>query len=555
MILIRSNIAPTIINYRLNTSNPDNITIRDPNELSLPLEQTSSEVDSRVCALHVKPLSIHSEQDAASSALGDLYIQEDVRFYTLSTLHRDLSVRQHLYWSIPDSRKSAHVEPPSWEQDLTSHVLETSNDDFIANDDEAGESSGAVAHTEPVSAYVQRRCEQRASRSEDPWTISYELTMRQVNDVDVSEVVGMEEILEEARAILQSGSTGESGSIRTLRDLADGEVTALDIEECSNALQELQSVEPTSVNAEPLGDVDEVAEPTPRLVLRPIDLPPALGFPHLADLPSIQDGIVDTWISSLSDDVPDILRSSREALARRIAAELALASQVIRIEEAKEEHVTQSQSQSQSQSQTWDLPVRHPGAPSSRATPSVYFDASSQPRSPSAAPSAITGSSHPSTFIAPEISHLSRYTTFTAKSTPPPLPRRLRRVLSHWTPGTDPAAYDWRGTYRHLSQRDEDDAEGEEMTEKERRRLQRRTERHVKRQRKEAEESQRLQALSSQAPEIVSASQAAQVTRGNSQTPGLVESSQPQGPAMASQILPGRQGGRPPARKKRKSGF
>ena len=92
--------------------------------------------------------------------------------------------------------------------------------------------------------------------------------------------------------------------------------------------------------------------------------------------------------------------------------------------------------------------------------------------------------------------------------------------------------------------------------------MQRRAERHIRRQRKEAAASQAAQMASSQAPEIaISASQpqVGRVGKMESQPVGVTASSQSQGLGFgapsASQVVPGRFGGRPPAKKKRKQGF
>jgi RNA polymerase I-specific transcription initiation factor RRN6 len=193
----------------------------------------------------------------------------------------------------------------------------------------------------------------------------------------------------------------------------------------------------------------------------------------------------------------------------------------------------------------------------------MYFDASSQIQSPglptpsatSTGPrSTATGSTHTTALSSQELTRLSRYTSFT-KPPQSALPRRLRRVLTHWTPGTDPSTYDWQSATRSIEY-GIDEAEHEEMTEKERKRFQRAAERHLRRQRREAEESQRQQLLNSQAPEIFSTSQPLFQPKAESQREYESQgagSSQMQG-MPASQILPGRLGGRPPI-KKRKYGF
>ena len=255
---------------------------------------------------------------------------------------------------------------------------------------------------------------------------------------------------------------------------------------------------------------------------------------------------------------------ARDERARRIAAEVSLASQLLRVEKRKQEE--DGVGESQTQSRAFDLPVRQfRDQDSSQDAKASTYDASGRLQTPalptpSASASTITGSSHLSSFAAPEVARLSKYTTFSEEA-PPALPRALNKVLSHWAVGIDPAEYDWQSTARQVSRRGEE-ADDDDMTEKERRQMQRRTERYIRRQRSEAEESQRQQMLSSQAPEIVSASQPAQrqgLRRAESQVSAgaAVGSSQSYGLSqmVASQVVPGPHGGRRPPRKKRKSGF
>lgn len=569
MLLIRSDIAPTCISYRINFSHPDRLTIGDPTELTLPLAESHANRNPKILDLHVKQVSVDREHDGLSHSLGSRYLEQDVRFYSIVTLHNDLSVRQTLFFANTISGRAQNVQPPSWESKLIESVVGSSEDDFVVHDDETDGYDEGRDRYEPISTFVQQRRGQLKSRLGKDWTVNHEITMRQLNAIEVAEVTDIDEILEEAQRRLESGSVDDVVPMRTLRELAEGEITVRDVKEASAALETLRSAKLIKKETEESDGVEDQPEPNSRLTLRSLELPQSFGI-FLADgserLSSIHSRIIDNWILPLSEDVPDIARLSKETLARRMAAEVALAGQALRVEEVVEEQPTQSQSQNE----TWELPVRpQTGPASSRATPSVYFDASSQPqssaqptRSPSLAASGVTDTSHPSTFSAPETARLGRYTTFSSKPTTPLLPRRLKRVLGHWTLGADPEAYDWMGTSRHFSQRDDEEAEGDEMTEKERQRMQRRTERYIKRQRREVEESQRQQVLSSQAPEIVSASQRVGTTRADSQPVALAGESQSQSqsqnqelrPAMASQVLQGRHGGRP-ARKKRKSGF
>ena len=560
-----------IINYRLTFSDTNRITVSDPSELDLPLYPAYSRSTSGLLDIHLERVALQYKRwvDVDDRVLPS-GMQQSMRFYSLTTLYKDLALQQGLYCATLESSISPHLEPPSWKRKLLQTMTKMPKNNFLVDDDDLSLLDCEALPDEPVSSYVRRRREQATSISSGDWTVNYELTVQQLNNVGVSEVTDLDETLEEARVLLQGSNVDDVAPMRTLRELTEGEATVRDIEEASTRLQELLSTQSAIKPREQVEKEDEWTGPAVRLAWRTIQMPSALRLFRTEGsdrLSFIHKEILRDWIMPLPDSVPDLARLAKEQLARRMAAEVALASHVLRSEEPREEQP--SQSQSQSQSQAWELPVRPTAAPlSSRATPSEHFDDSSQPphstlptSSASATPSVITASSHPSTFSAPENTRLSRYTTF-SKRTPPPLPRSLNKVLAHWIPGADPSNYDWLATSRNLSRRFENEEKGEEMTEKERMRMQRRTERYVRRQRREAAESQWQQMLSSQAPEIISARQPQQapILKVESQQTGMdatAGSSQSFGysQAVASQVLPGRHGGRPPARKKRKSGF
>jgi RNA polymerase I-specific transcription initiation factor RRN6 len=231
-------------------------------------------------------------------------------------------------------------------------------------------------------------------------------------------------------------------------------------------------------------------------------------------------------------------------MASSIAADLILACNVLRVEETEPKLEPAGQDPESQTQEPWSSQPTFSQQTSALPTPSIT-------------PSITTASSHPSSFAAPELLRLSKYTTF-SKPVPTILPRSLRRVLAHWKPGAQPDDYDWLSTSRNLTQKDNEE-EDEGMPERERKRLQRRADRHIRRQRKEAAASEAMQLASSQAPAIFSASQPMAV-QVESQPSAVAQSSQMTirgGPyaGATSQVVAGRFGGRPPAKKKRKQGF
>ena len=461
-------------------------------------------------------------------------------------IRRDLSLFQTLLF-VSMTNKSFKPEPFSWKSDMSSKMQEDSTDDLVVDDSDLDD---AQARTKDVPTLTKRRSRSKSKSTDPTRTINYELTAQHLQDAP-TQVVG-KMFLSDAQKLLGNRQGAEAATFRTLREMKDEEPIANDIEGTAAYIDRLRVQGGRDDGGAPLLDDADDLDQSLQLTLEPI----RMGL-NLLDQPErlqrLYESVRRTWVTSLPEGLPDATLEAKERLARSVATGVTLASYTLRPEPLPEE----DHGQVRSQNQNWDLPVR---SQTSQMTPSRSFDGRSQRStlptpSTSRSPSTVTVSSHPSTFAAPEYARLSRYTTF-SKPAPPTLPRSLRRVVTHWTPGRHPANYDWLSISRNVSRR-EDDEEGEEMTEKERKRLQRRTERYVERQRREAEESQRQQALSSQAPTIITASQPQLAAKGASQsTAAAAGSSQPFGQSQgaATQVLPGRHGGRPP-KKKRKSGF
>ncbi|KAK0846965.1 hypothetical protein LTS02_014663 [Friedmanniomyces endolithicus] len=385
------------------------------------------------------------------------------------------------------------------------------------------------------------------------WTINLELGVRAVLDNAAREMVATNEVIETAAGYMRDLKTAGGVSLLTPHDLVEGEISSQDIETSAANLEGLKKIEPNLHEASQDGAVD--SQSAMALAMR------TLSSEHTGTLTDLYDDMVGKWITPLSVGIPEAVRLAKEHLVRQAAIEVALASRVLGTQ-ASESDIQPATQQSQ---QTQNLPVR--AGPSSIQQPGASSQATSQlpalpTPSPSATPSVTTTASYSTTSVAPELTRLIRYTTFSISTAPSTLPRSLANVLAHWLPGSDPAAYDWRNTSRHLGEQDVE--ADEQMTEAERARAQRRAARHLRRQRREAVASEAATMAGSQALEIVRVGQplGLQGMRGESQREvgGREGSSQglgagDGGTGAASQVVPGRFGGRPPARKKRKQGF
>jgi len=563
--VLRSALNDTITQTWVDTCDPDSIKIQLPNELHRSAVRGSEIGHQDVLDTHLQvvPHSAPKRSDSPES------VQPPVNFCSVLFLSQGFAVHRGLYHEEAAHQLRARIDPPTKITEVSRRNKKKKHrvveEDFIVEDEDDG-----AQHIEPpVSAHVLWRRKQAASRNELNWTVDHRLAVRQLNDVHATDVVDVEEIIEEASQLLRM-STKPSVPMRTLRELGTGVLNVDDVQGATARLASLGDIKPEQgrvKNEDEDENVDDDHDATftavSSLGAASLDL---LGLHGTGNLSDCVEQVRSLWLPSGESQIPDETHAMRDQHATRMATEVTLATQLLRIGT----HDDDEDPESQRQTQAWDLPIRSPpGALSSQLMSSQPSTRANTPALPtpsaSGANSTITASSR-ALNASSHISRLSAYTTFATPPAQTSLLRSLNRVLSHWTPGADPAEYDWLSATHQLSQRD-DTAEGdEEMTEKERLRLQKRAERYVRRQRKEAEESRRMQLLSSQVPEVVSASQPAQ-PRGAAQvdSQGAAGGSQSQsfggsfGPSQsfgaASQVVPGRHGGRPPARKKRKSGF
>lgn len=550
VLILRSGADPEAHQYLLRFSGSEVAMMQLPNAFDFPSSIAATCLDFHVDST---PLSWNDNTMASTEAppLFDMYF-----------LSGNLSVSRSLCKFSSEQEKTSVHGLPMWTTKASKTVKQSksfSTDAFVEVQDEA-----AAVCKEPEAQYVWRRRAAVLSRSGRDWTVSHSRLVHRLNESQAYEPADIEEIIEEAASHLQGSQNATTRPLRTLFDLADGRVNMNDVRGASRRLEGLFSLHTERQKMENEDEYLQDGSLAAKLEICMVQCP-AADVPRGSNGPGTLTDSLKMIHQHFLAPTSDALRSvtaRRDALARQMAAEVTLAARVLHPEDTSKDQIRQAQSQSQ----VWDLPIRPPAIEewSQDSKPGGYEGSSRATTpalpTPSASASTLTGSSRPADFAAPEIGRLGRYTSF-SKTAPSALPRALNKVLGHWTVGTDPAEYDWQTTARNVSRRDEE-ADQDEMTEKERRQMQKRTERYMRRQRREAEESQRQQMLSSQAPEIVSASQPTQrpgARKVDSQASvgAAVGSSQSYGVSQmaASQVVPGRHGGRPPAKKKRKSGF
>jgi RNA polymerase I-specific transcription initiation factor RRN6 len=278
---------------------------------------------------------------------------------------------------------------------------------------------------------------------------------------------------------------------------------------------------------------------------------------------SLYDVILLNWVAPLPLEVPVRIRQHKERLARRVAAEVMLASS--RMSNANDSSHLQSVPNQQN---GVALPAL-PSAPQDETgLPPTSQWSSQLPVMPSA--SVLPSSQPPSSPFISEFSasnaaldplarlrkHLS-----VRDDADTVIPKNIAQFLSHWQLGVNPRDYDWEATERAARPPDA----GDETSQAEREKERRRKERREKRQRRE-DELMRAKTVtqpsfprSSPGPtlgDVPSSSQVASQMPSQAPHPSHVFGGHGGFGSMVplSQVEPGRFGGRPDKKKKKGKG-
>jgi RNA polymerase I-specific transcription initiation factor RRN6 len=577
-VILRSAMSSTLLSYRLILDDAQRTALHDPVQFKLLPHGSGNLNFGNIIGLHFQSIELAEKRstNVEDTLLGRLR-EDGCRFVTLAAFGKDLAVSTVLLVNHQPEQRIPTLNSPTWKGKLlgTSSKIK---DDFVI-DDEGITAELAKPTPAPIARYVKERRQRAARLFGQEWTLHYEKTASKVEKRAV-QVHHVDDVLMQTQEMLEQTPEHGFQPMRSLLEVSAGEVTMSDLDRASAQIARLTAIAPLP-NSQFPGETDDEENNT-RVVLRSLGEIPLPGLPSIDDaadsVTPVYDAIVSHWITPLHSKVPGRIRLAKEQLARRLAAELTLARHVFCIEDTEEQPESQQDAKPVQDSQSWDLPM-HPASSQLYNPYTSQLQSQSQSvlptPSPTGTPSVTTASSRATTFSSAEVSNLMKFTTFT-KPTPSALPRNLTKLLAHWTPGADPEAYDWITTSRSISQRTREEEADSQLTEKQRARAHRKAERYIRRQRKEAEASQMQMMASSQMPElVVSASQPLPPPSARKPAAGAATFSQPQGrsgmappafggvlnssqhmgPGAASQAVPGRFGGRPPVKKKRKQGF
>ncbi|OAL54311.1 hypothetical protein IQ07DRAFT_595839 [Pyrenochaeta sp. DS3sAY3a] len=523
----------------------------DPSSLSLVIE-----APQRIHQLHLEGMEYGEVgQGAYEHALSRSYLERGVKFYRLFATLADLSIHEVVLHSQELGSDIDAIMPFDWSS-IRHHRRNVSKKDIVDNQDDFIIPNGLNAVDSPRSRTAFQAPHWTQSQDHIFWqhALDYSLlygalTWTNGAEGKLDEYMDIQAAADHLDQLLSDGTEVSQLPLGTILEFVSMKMDVSDVDEASTRFQELSTstnehVQQAKNRLQRIGDtraLDIIGNQEPTITLT-------------------YDTILQNWIAPLPSNVPVRVRQNKERLARRVAAEVMLASTRCRRDDL--EGLDNGPKPGPSQESNISLPVL-PSKPagmeqewlSSQSLPTA--SQSSMPPSsqllppPPTKPPAPSSNSHPLTRLR---KHLYIGETSTTEIDIPP---NVDQLLSHWRVGDDPSTYDWDATERALRP-DRFDETSQEQREK----AQRKKERRAKRQQRE-DELMKTKAFSQ--PIVVQRSSPGPMFKSSSQVQPQGSSQGPLpaigfgGPgtmdllAPMSQIEPGRFGGRQDKKKKKKA--
>jgi RNA polymerase I-specific transcription initiation factor RRN6 len=525
----------------------------------------------------MEPCRYQGDTTSSIPSLGRAYLAQGLSFYKLFMFRSNLSVHEIIVYATPSTaaRETSRdeVKDLSWTIVFRpKKAVRTIGD--IQEMDDFLQPEGIEAMTEPQSKLLSQvprltdRTEMDTTHRVVEHVLLYNTLSHDESDTGTTAMsLSVPVMVTQLRMRLSDSDYNAEPPMGTLLEFAAMKLDVSDVDEASLALQDL-------LDSQPQGDATVEA----RQIASNRLLHVAEG--ELPSISGLYDSILQSWVAPLPPHVSRGVRQQKERLARRIAAEVTSAS--IRVlENDMQGVVAESQPEvildggiampilpSLPVSSQWTSSQPLPTPPSSQS----QFQPASQSFSSLSQASSFTIST-----LADPLMRLRKHLSFNEKTVPQEvMPDSVSRLLSQWQPGADPRAYDWNTAER--ATRIEAD---EEIDQQQLDKARRRKERREKRQRREDELAQVQPSnqpfvqpssqpftfvkpaipRSSPGPMLPPSSQAmGQHTTSHVPLPGASSQSQWFGsfPLIQSQVEPGKFGGRPDKKKKKKarvSGF
>jgi RNA polymerase I-specific transcription-initiation factor len=413
-VFLTSRVVDLVLIFRIGLVNGDPdipASLADPRPIFLPQHPYHIVSGRLPSSLLFRTIEFHYEGEV-NDRLVNPYL------FKLFSLYEDLSIVEHLYSSTePDFQPTEGVASvstlptpvpislhgsPSTDTDLRDFVVP---DDWYEEDSNA---PGAGRCGRP--RYIkERKPVLRAHRIHD-WQDVYAYVTDESNSLTSNTRIQMDALFAQLADELDRS---KSPGIRTLSEVLSSSLHITDVDDDSERFEELIST------------ISAKQGRNTRLERLPVIL--SDGQEHHR-LPSIYDSLVATHLAPLSPQAPDPVRVNKERLARRVTADLLLASTAV-------------------------SPI------CKTAADTFNSDVVSEPGTSQSADYL------PSSFIKtpavseedPIITHLRSYTTISRPTTSPMPPIStspiLTSILRHLptSPSIDPRTYDWPTTERSLA--------------------------------------------------------------------------------------------------------
>ncbi|KAF2027666.1 hypothetical protein EK21DRAFT_102370 [Setomelanomma holmii] len=516
----------------------------------------------KVLHITLEPLPFAGDTTSAASGAGRMFARQGIQFYKLFVLRSDLSIQEAVLYSSRSSGGAAgddqevQIKDLGWSTTYRPRRKATTADDgdFLDLEDFDGIAAPVSKLALQVPIEMQRRHTSIARPIVDHRSM-YDALSRKFGHGEAS--IDVATVTDQLKELLTSHGNNSQLPQGTLMEFAGMRIDVADIDEASTLLHELASIitnnESVELHRVTIGQQSQVESDEDE--------------PTIVDL---YDRILQSWIASLPPDVSLRVRQRKERLARRIASEVILAGMRVRPQDSQAGAVEVPPGFSQDSAISMPILTSQPVASISQVqdtahdfysplSPSAFSQPSpsQSPQSHSSFPSSAQPQELPSSPLqrstpADPVARLSKYFRFKDDTQPSaPLPASITQLLSHWKVGTDPSSYGWEAIER-ADRAEQLDAPSQQQLEK----AQKRKERRSRKQRREddlAHSQPSSQPFIFTKPTTFPRSSPGPVLGGMGSSSQTGLSSQSQGPMGAqSQVEPGRFGGRPDKKKKKK---
>ncbi|KAI9713902.1 MAG: hypothetical protein M1820_000632 [Bogoriella megaspora] len=468
----RLNFLATLFKYTRDSATSAPLSIFDPIPISFPSQLLGGQDPGRsIAGLTLSPITYQEMSGLGlywKRGLWHEYKGKDIRFYKMMVANSDLSVRTMLYFVRPAASKSGNdssivVVQPTWRHissQIYAGVGAIDSERFIADEGDVlpNDEGDLPGYQPPQWRQTGLTANQeRILYAEKAWKRSNPPFRRVYNEVSAAaqRKVDFSEILDMMRDEIQNRNTQGGTTMQLLSDLIPSSPAVNEVDKSARLLQEYAR---SPGYADPASAQKNAQLISTTAIKTLVEI--SNQFP---DLRATIESLRKTWSATQYTTNP-----SKVNLLNSIAAEICLASLCIPGAPSQPPNTTIVPSSAPPLPSTQlSLPVR-PSQPISQPLPQPSLSqTSSQPsssRPSSQLPSSQTNpSSRPTQ--SPSAIHISTYAAISPL--PPPLPKRLSNLLLHWEPGVDPATYNYEATTARLAVSKED-VEREEKEERER---------------------------------------------------------------------------------------